>query len=88
MRLGVAAFGFASLLGTGQAAVACDMEGFGFARADPFARYAASNVPPVEQEKPRVQSVPTEQVASAVQQTSARPVAPATHTQAAAATSD
>lgn len=68
MRIARAVLGFVGLFATGQAASACDMEGFGFARMNPFAQHSAWNVPSDQQSKPQDQTASTAQDAAPAQQ--------------------
>ncbi len=54
MRIVAAAItGFAALVATTQAANACDLEGFGYTRMNPFAQHTAWNVSPEQQSQPQ-----------------------------------
>lgn len=64
MRIAIAALGFVGLFAMSQAASACDMEGFGFTRMNPFAQHAAWNIPSDEQSKPQDQAASTAQDAA------------------------
>ncbi len=63
MRIVAAAItGFAALVATTQAANACDLEGFGYTRMNPFAQHTAWNVPAEQQSQ---QSQPQDKPAAA-----------------------
>jgi hypothetical protein len=54
MRIVAAAItGLAALVATTQAANACDLEGFGYTRMNPFAQHTAWNVPAEQQSQPQ-----------------------------------
>lgn len=57
-----AVIGFGSILAIASPAAACDMEGFGYTRINPFAHHAAWNVPADQQQS---QAKPQDQAQSA-----------------------
>ncbi|WAC25072.1 hypothetical protein [Blastomonas sp. SL216] len=62
MRIVAAAItGFAALVAIPQAASACDLEGFGYTRMNPFAQHTAWNVPAEQQAQ---QSQPQDKAAT------------------------
>jgi hypothetical protein len=79
-KTAAAIIGLAGLVVSSQAASACDLEGFGYTRINPFAHHAAWNVP---SEKPAQQNESSDQAATA--QSGDTRSAPSSQQQAAAA---
>lgn len=68
MRIAAAILGLVGLMATSQAAAACDLEGFGFTRMNPFAQHAAWGAQADASARSQDQAADTSQEAARAQQ--------------------
>ena len=68
MRIAAAILGLVGLMATSQAAAACDLEGFGFTRMNPFAQHAAWGAQADASPRSQDQAADTSQEAARAQQ--------------------